>query len=322
MRRLLAVGVVAILSSSVAGGAARANGPLRLPGGDPLQRLRAEESRPSAQAAPRDPSRRAGIIWVALGSGAMLIVVISAIQTKRPPRLARVGAQSPEGGAHMRRRFNEREEAGGERVEAPAAEAPETGDGGFAELGQHVATVLATAREAAEKIQGDAQREATQVIERAKAEAEQTLAQAREKAAELEAETAEKRSAAFAAAEDVRTRADAYAEKKQQQADEATAEAIARAERQARERARAAEERQQVLDSHVERTEERLRKLVTGLRELAGRLDVLVGSDALVELVEPARESEAPQPAGLDEALQRQVAQPAQVETGSNGQEA
>ena len=77
-----------------------------------------------------------------------------------------------------------------------------------------------------------------------------------------------------------------------------------------------------MLDSHVERTEERLRKLVTGLRELAGRLDVLVGSDALVELVEPARESEAPQPAGLDDELQRQVVQPAQVETGSNGQEA
>jgi cell division septum initiation protein DivIVA len=312
-RRLLAVAALATVSSCAT---ARAAG---LPGGDPLQRLRAEESARTVQSA---PSRRAGIVWVALGSGALLLVVISAVQTKRPPHLAQVGAQTPEGGAHMRRRFNEREETGGEQVEAPAAEAPEAGDGGFAELGQHVATVLATAREAAEKIQGDAQREATQVIERAKAEAEQTLAQAREKAAELEAETAEKRSAAFAAAEDVRTRADAYAEKKQQQADEATAEAIARAERQARERARAAEERQQVLDSHVERTEERLRKLVTGLRELAGRLDVLVGSDALVELVEPVRESEAPQPAGLDDELQRQVAQPAQVETGSNGQEA
>jgi hypothetical protein len=221
----------------------------------------------------------------------------------------------------MRRRLNEREEGGAEQVEAPAAEAPapEAGDGGFAELGQHVATVLATAREAAEKIQGDARRrEAAGVLERATAEAEQTLAQAREKAGEIEAETTQKRSAAFAAAEDVRTRADAYAEQKQQEADEAAAETLARAERQARERGRAAEERQQALDSHVERTEERLRKLVTGLRELAGRLDVLVGSDALVELVEPAPS----QPAGLDEALQRHVAQPAQVETGSNGQEA
>jgi len=314
MRCVLAVAALATVGSCAT---ARAAG---LPGGDPLQRLRAEES---AQAVPRD-SRRAATVWISLGSGALLLVVLSAVQTKRPPHLAQVGAQTPEGGAHMRRRFNEREETGGEQVEAPApvAEAPEAGDGGFAELGQHVATVLTTAREAAEKIRGDAGHEAAQVLERAKAEAEQTLAQAREKAAEIEKETAEKRSAAFATAEDVRTRADAYAENKRQEADEAAAEVLARAERQARERARGAEERQQALDSHVERTEERLRKLVTGLRELAGRLDVLVGSDSLVELVEPERETDAPQPAGLDDALQRQVAQPAQVETGSNSQEA
>ena len=315
-RRMLVVAVLAIVGSCAATGAARAGG---LPGGDPLRRLRAEASGQVAQPA---SSRRAGIIWVALGSGSMLLVVFSAVQTKRPPRLASVGAQTPEGGAHMRRRFNEREEGGAELVEAPATEAPEAGDGGFAELGQHVATVLATARESAERIVGDARREAAQMLESAKAEAEQTLAQAREKTAELEAETAEKRSAAFATAEDVRTRADAYAEQKRQEADEAAAEALSRAERQARERARAAEERQQALASHVERTEERLRKLVTGLRELAGRLDVLVGSDALVELVEPERETEVSQPAGLDEALQRQVAPPAQVESGSNGQEA
>src|ERR671933_67006 len=256
---MLAVAVLATVASCAATGAARAGG---LPGGDPLRRLRAEASGQLAQPA---SSQRAGIIWVALGSGAMLLVVFSAVQTKRPPRLACAGAQTPEGGAHMRRRFNEREGGGAELVEAPAGEAPEAGDGGFAELGQHVATVLATARESAERTVGDA-----------------------------------------------------YAEQKRQEADEAAAEALARAERQSRERARAAEERQQALASHVERTEERLRKLVTGLRELAGRLDVLVGSDALVELVEP--EPEVSQPAALDEALRRQVPQPVEVETRSDGQ--
>ena len=299
MRRLLAVAAIAIVGSCTP---ARAAG---LPHGDPLQRLRAEES---AQAVPRDSSRRAGIVWAALGSGAMLLVVLTAIQTKRPLRLARVGAQSPEGGAHMRRRLNEREDGGAEQVEEP-----EAGEQGFAELGQHVATVLATAREAAEKIEGDARSEAAAVLERAKAEAAETLSDARDKAAELESETNEKRSAAIAAAEDIRSRADAYAEKKRQEADEAMSEALARAERQARDRARAAEERQQELDSNVERTEERLRKLVTGLRELAGRLDVLVGPDSLLE---PEAE--------LDEALKQQVAKPVEVEVeaGSNGQEA
>jgi type IV secretory pathway VirB10-like protein len=224
-----------------------------LPGGDPLQRLRAEES------ASQHPARRAGIIWVALGSGATLLVVLSAVQTRRPLRLARGGAQTPEGGAHMRRRLNEREEIGAEQVEA--------GEQGFAELGQHVGAVLATAREAAERILGEA----------------------REKAAQIEVETAEKRSAAFAAAEDVRTRADAYAERKRQEADEAATQVIARAEGQARDVARAAEERQQELEANVERTEERLRKLVANMREVADRLEAFVGPDA------------------LDEALQRQV---------------
>jgi cell division septum initiation protein DivIVA len=296
MRRLLAVAAIATVGSCTPAWAAG------LPRGDPLQRLRAEES----PAATRDSSRRAGIIWVALGSGAMLLVVLTAVQSKRPLRLARVGAQSPEGGAHMRRRFNEPEDGGAEQVEAA-----EAGEQGFAELGQHVATVLATAREAAEKIQADASRDATQVLERAKVEAAETLSQARDKAAEIEAETNEKRSAAIAAAEDIRSRADAYAEQKRQEADEAATEALARAERQARDRTRAAEERQQALDSNVERTEERLRKLVTGLRELAGRLDVLVGTDALLE---PEAE--------LDEALRRQVAQPVEVEAGSDGKEA
>src|SRR5436853_2762577 len=120
MRRLLAVAALATVGSCAP---ARAAGP---PGGGLLQPLRADGS---AQATSSDASRRAGIIWVALGSGAMLLVVLSAVQTKRPLRLAGAGAQTPEGGAHMRRRLNEREEGGAEPVEAPAAEAPapETG---------------------------------------------------------------------------------------------------------------------------------------------------------------------------------------------------
>jgi hypothetical protein len=257
-RRMLAVAALATVGSCPTAHAGV------LQGGDPLQRLRAEQSAPPAS------SRRAGIVWVALGSGAMVLVVLSAVQTRRPPRLARVGAQTPEGGAHMRRRLNEQEETGAEQVEAV-----EAGEQGFAELGRHVATVLATAREAAEK-------EAAEVLERA-----------RTQAAEIEADTAEKRTAAFAAAEDVRARADAYAEKKRQEADEAAAEVLARAERQGRDLARAAEERQQELDASVERAEERLRKLVTGLRELAGRLDVLVGTDALDEALQRQVEAEA-----------------------------
>jgi hypothetical protein len=194
--------------------------------------------------------------------------------TVRPAESARLGLSTEPSSSvrathslHMRRRG----EIGAEQGEA--------GEAGFAELGQHVATVLASVRETAEK-------EAAAVLERARVQA-----------AEIEADTAEKRTAAFAAAEDVRTRADAYAEKKRQEADEAAAEVLARAEWQARDRAQAAEERQQELDANVERAEERLRKLVDGLRELADRLDALVAPDALDEALQRQVEAEAAQEA-------------------------
>jgi hypothetical protein len=257
---MLTIAAVAIVVSSATAAAGRAAG---LPGGDPLQRLRVGTQGSAAQAASGDPSRRAGIIWLVLGSGAMLLVVISAVQAKRPPRLARVGAQSPEGGAQMRRKLAE-EYAGVSEVEPEREE-------GFAELGQHVARVLATAREAAERIEADARREADLTLERAQAEADELLGAAQENAAKVEAEAARKRQAA----------------------DEAAAELVARAEWQARDRARAAEERQQALDENVKRTEERLRKLVSGLREVARRLDVLVETDDRGDLDDELRREAA-----------------------------
>jgi hypothetical protein len=301
-RFVLAVAGVSILASPAAGAAMGAVKPVRLRSGDPLERLRTEGSQITASGQD-GASQRARLIWVALASGAMLVVVGSAIQSKRPLRLARVGVQSSEGGEQMRRKSNDRQ-VGSEAQQTGTAEEV-SAEESFAELGQHVATVLETARAAAERIEGDARRDATHLLERSQAEAEETLAEARRKAEELEAEAAQARSEAGRAAEDVRARTETYIEEKQQEADDAAAELLARAERQARERARAAEERQQVLDANVERTEERLRKLVIGLRELAGRLDVLVGSDALVDLAE--HEYEAPQAAGLEEELRRQV---------------
>jgi cell division septum initiation protein DivIVA len=303
--------VVAAIGVSIlvpgGGVAAGAGKPVRLPSGDPLQRLRTDGPQITATDH-RGVSRRVRLIWVFLASGAMLVVVGSAIQSRRPLRLARAGAETPEGGEQMRRKSNERQFVSEpEQVEQTEATEEKPGEESFAELGEHVASVLETARAAAERIEGDARREATRLLERSQAEAAETVAEARRKADELAAETAQARSEADRMAEDARMRAETYVDEKRQEADEAAAELMARTERQARERARAAEERQQILDANVERTEERLRKLVIGLRELAGRLDVLVGSDTLVDLAEPEPEYEASRPAGLDEALRRQV---------------
>lgn len=341
---LLAAALVFLWPAASTGAGATPPGPR--PGGDPLQRLRSEDPPgPGVQRVPQTlgrsgGSRRAGLIWLALVSVPTLIIVIAALQAKRPLRRAQVGVPSPEGGVQMRRRFIERKvdsEAQGESV-AGGPEADDRRPGArslasrlegyttepvvgapssvgadhvedeqvpkFSEFGQHVASVLETAREAAERIQAEARSEAAQVLERAQAEAEERLATARRQAEELDAEAAKARSEASEVAEDVRSRADAYAEEKRREADDAAAQITARAERLARERARAADERHQVLSGNVERTEERLRRLVTGLRELAGRLDVLVASDGLTELTALDAEPRGP---ALDESLRQQV---------------
>lgn len=336
----------ALLVLATAASAAAAGRPSGLPGGDPLARLRAEPRLSATEAArPRSTGvaqvslpRRTALIWLLLVSTSTLAVAIPAVQSKRPLRLAQVGVPSRERGVHMRR-FADRklerdaseevpEEATGgaahepEESTAVARVAGYTGepgpargagkDGGdgrgmdYADLGRHVASVLEAAREAAARIQADARSEAASTLERSKADAESALAEARRKAEELEAEAKRMHADAEKAARDVRSEADTYAEEKRADADEAASEVVARAERAARERARGAEERQRVLDENVERTEERLRRLVTGLRELAGRLDVLVDSDGLEDLADAA--PGAPGAPALDDSLKRSAA--------------
>jgi hypothetical protein len=324
---VLAVLAATLVSSLAAGGAAAARGP-RLVDGDPLQRLRAESgldaTRVARQHGPRIVAkvslpRRTVLVWLALVSVSTLAVMIPAVQSKRPLRLAQVGVPSPEGGVQMRR-FSDRkvEHEASESAIDPEAPSPVErvadytgGLGGsegaaYADLGRHVASVLEAAQEAAERMKAEARSEATRVGEEARKEAEATLAEAHRKADELEAETGRIRSEATSAADDVRARADVYAEDKRAEADEAAERIVGRAERAARERARAAEERQRALDQNVVRTEERLRQLVSGLRELAGRLDVLVASDGLPDS-RPEDAGEAAE-AGLDDSLRRAAA--------------
>jgi hypothetical protein len=331
---LLALAVLVLLAAAAgASGAAR---PARLAGGDPLQRLRSEERIGGARVAPAVV--RAGLphstaaVWLVLASISMLAVVVPGIMSKRPLRLAQVGVPSPEGGVQMRKFIDRKAER--EAQEASSEEAREeprnpnasspvrrvadyTGEplavqepqqighepvASFGELGQHVTAVLEAARESAEHMLSEARSEAKRVEERSQKEAEAALAEARRKAGELETEASQTHSEAKRVARDLRARADEYAEEKRQEADEAAAEIEARAERAARERASAAEERQRVLNEHIERTEERLLQLVGGLRELAGRLEVLVGSDG-----QASAEADG-EPSSLEEELRQSAA--------------
>ncbi len=132
------------------------------------------------------------------------------------------------------------------RDESEAFTAQRTGDAeaesvsdGYSKLGEHVASVLEAAERAAKQLTEEARSSAVSLRERSQREAEELLA-----AAKSEAETL------------LRTA--------QQEGDR---------------RAQAAQERSRILEENVAATEQRLKQLTTGLRELASLLDALVDAD-------------------------------------------
>ena len=117
----------------------------------------------------------------------------------------------------------------------------------YGKVGEHVASMLESARAAAVKIQAEAREEARRITEHTRDEAAEVLAGARSRASRLEAEAAQLHAEA--------------------------AEAVSRAQHIVREQSRSAEGRRVALDDNVTLAEERLGQLVGALRELANRLE-------------------------------------------------
>jgi hypothetical protein len=136
----------------------------------------------------------------------------------------------------------------------------------YGKVGEHVASMLESARAAALKIRDEARREALRVAERSRDEAAEIVADARSKASRLEAEAAELRAEA--------------------------AEVLSRAQHKASEQTRAAEGRQTALDKNVALAEERLGQLVGALRDLANRLEGVLERQDSTETVESAPSGE------------------------------
>jgi hypothetical protein len=144
----------------------------------------------------------------------------------------------------------------------------------YAQLGEHVSSVLQAASEAAKKIEEEA------LWLRTEAESESKKA---------------------------RQRAERYAAEKQREAKAEAAAVVARAEEVAHARASAAEERYRTLETNVELTEERLQRLVAGLYDTAARLESLVERPPTPEADEES-DSEADEDGSLEEALVASVA--------------
>jgi chromosome segregation ATPase len=165
-------------------------------------------------------------------------------------------------------------EPGPQESDVPPPSAPDSPN-----IGEHITSVLEAAEAAATAIRAEALAEAERDAERIKREAEAEVEGARRDAASAAEEANALRTEAERASFETRSRADAYAEQKRKEADAEVAQLVVRARQDADEQLSGTHERQRALDRSVALTEERLRKLTSGLRELATRLEALVDSD-------------------------------------------
>jgi uncharacterized membrane protein YqiK len=183
---------------------------------------------------------------------------------------------------------------------------PAGAESDFDRLGGHVSSVLSAAKEAAVRIQEEARLEAEHVREQAEREATARAEAAREDAEATRLEVERTRSDAEDWATETRAAAERYAVDQRSEAEAEARKILSAADRQAASFSMEAERRQQALKMDISLAEDRLRQLVTGLHDLAARLDTLLstplgrqegdrgaGEDgSLVEALEPSRQTE------------------------------
>jgi vacuolar-type H+-ATPase subunit H len=138
----------------------------------------------------------------------------------------------------------------------------------YEELGEHVASVLKAAELAARGIRTKAEQEAEARVSEAGRQAGRILHDAEG----LRAETED-------ASRVLREQAEAYAGRTRQDADVEASKVLQAAQEAVATVTRDEEERQGTLREDIERSEKRLTELGAGLRDLAMRLEELVGTD-------------------------------------------
>jgi hypothetical protein len=180
----------------------------------------------------------------------------------------------------------------------------------YTKIGEHVASVLESARTAAAKIREDARADARRVAERARAEAADLVGGAQAEAARIKAEAERLGADAERASRDTRNEAEAFATERRQSAEAEASKIVARAETEAHEHTREAQERRRDLDKNIARAEERLTQLVGGLREVAGRLESLVTGNDDEGATSASRDDER-----LDESLHKSASEQATRES-------
>jgi hypothetical protein len=166
-----------------------------------------------------------------------------------------------------------------EQTATEARERP-TGAPDYGAVGAHVASVIATAEQAAGQIRHDANNEANAIREEARRDA----AIVRDEAVGALREAQRQRDDIDRRVQEVRDAADSYAEQRRREGDEEAAKiatdaanqaaaAVAEAERRARQIEDAARRRGAKLERESQQTEHRLGQLVSFARELADKVE-------------------------------------------------
>jgi predicted nuclease with TOPRIM domain len=183
----------------------------------------------------------------------------------------------------------------------------------YAKVGEHVGTVLEAAKAAAEKMRLEATNDARQIRADAQLQARVGVEESQKKVERADAEATRLYAEAKQRSDDVREEADAYATSTREAAEAEAVVILADATQQASDEVDAAQKRQRTLDRNIAATENRLRQLVGGVRELASGLEELVPSASLpqqapisevTDLTQAAAERRAalrlPEPVGDD----------------------
>jgi cell division septum initiation protein DivIVA len=171
----------------------------------------------------------------------------------------------------------------------------------------HVGSVLQAAEEAAARIQEEARQDAERVLGEAQQEASERADAARKHASSSRAEAERLRSEAEEWIAQTRDATERDAADRRADAESEARSILSAAERQVEALGKETERRQQALRTDISLAEDRLRQLVSGLREVAVRLDMLLSTssdrqddadlaiereDALMEAITPPRERE------------------------------
>ena len=219
-----------------------------------------------------------------VGAAALLaaLVALLVIQSRRAPPLSPEGAQMA--GFLRKNRKHLSDDGSPEGPEAPVPDASgevetlnASSPAGSDRLAEPVAAVLQAADDAAARLTEAMRQEAEDIRRQAELEASARIEEARLEAESLRSTAEQARAEALASSDQTRAAAEAYAEERRLAAEREATQILKKAEGDAVSRRDALIKHSALLQKDAALAENRLRLLVGGLREVADRLDDLVG---------------------------------------------